>query len=416
MENKGGFGLSNKQYDFLMSDLSRITILYGSVRSGKTFISLLKFALWVGEQDKHSEFIMVGRTITALKRNCFNLLTELVGENNFTFNLSQKKAELFGRTVWLEGASDSRAEGKIRGLTLTASYIDEATLIPRDFFDMLLSRLSVKNAKMICTTNPDQESHWLKTDFIDNPDLDKKIWHFTMDDNDFLDPDYKEQIKKEYKGVFYKMFVEGNFCTAEGLIFRYFADNPEPYIFDNTYSNTYSKIVIGIDFGGNGSMTTFCATGYANGYDKLYVLEEDSLPITQEIDSKKICDKFIDFYRRILDNYGKVSYIFPDCASPTMINSLRTEARMHNLKWNIITGCHKNHINERPKTIDMLFNTGRLYINRNCKNTIKALSSLVWDDKKPDQPQDLNSGNINDIYDAFTYTFTSFSPYIEINK
>ena len=101
---------------------------------------------------------------------------------------------------------------------------------------------------------------------------------------------------------------------AEGIIFRYFADNPEPYLYTDAQLQEWfavrikqaqregrrkwlDKITIGIDFGGNGSMTTYVATGFIK-YHTLLPLEEDHLPVTQEVDSKRICDKFVEFYRR----------------------------------------------------------------------------------------------------------------------
>ena len=73
--------LSEKQKKFLKDDLHRINLLYGSVRSGKTWISLLKWAIWVGQQAQDKQFLMVGKTITTLKRNCLVLLEELIGDN-----------------------------------------------------------------------------------------------------------------------------------------------------------------------------------------------------------------------------------------------------------------------------------------------------------------------------------------------
>ena len=58
--------LSEKQKKFLKDDLRRINLLYGSVRSGKTWISLLKWAIWVGQQAQDKQFLMVGKTITTL--------------------------------------------------------------------------------------------------------------------------------------------------------------------------------------------------------------------------------------------------------------------------------------------------------------------------------------------------------------
>ena len=105
--------LNPKQVEFMLNEDKRINLLTGSVRSGKTYISLLKWAIFVGSMPESCEFLMTGKTVTSLKRNCLGLLQELVGDN-FTYTLSQKQGKLFGRTVWLEGANDDRAESKIR--------------------------------------------------------------------------------------------------------------------------------------------------------------------------------------------------------------------------------------------------------------------------------------------------------------
>ena len=146
--------------------LSRINLLEGAVRSGKTWISLIVFALWVAMQPKDAVFLMVGKTLTSLKRNCLDLLQSLVGEQNFTYNTGSKEARLFGRLVYLEGTNDARAEGKIRGMTLSGAYCDEITLFAEDFFAMLLSRLSMPGAKLFATTNPDSPQHWFAVKYI----------------------------------------------------------------------------------------------------------------------------------------------------------------------------------------------------------------------------------------------------------
>ena len=120
-------------------ELKRINLLEGSVRSGKTWISLVLWAMWVATCPKNAQFLMAAKTLTALERNNLNLLCELVGADNFSFSIQSKKGKLFGRCVYLEGAGDIRAENKIRGLTLTGAYIDELTLVDEEFFIPLYS-------------------------------------------------------------------------------------------------------------------------------------------------------------------------------------------------------------------------------------------------------------------------------------
>ena len=124
---------------FKNGGLKRINILEGSVRSGKTYISLIIWALFVACGEKNASYLMCAKTLTGLRRNVLDTLENLVGSANFSYSVSKKEGTLFGRKVYLEGASDSRAEGKIRGLTLSGAYCDEITLFSEDFFAMLLS-------------------------------------------------------------------------------------------------------------------------------------------------------------------------------------------------------------------------------------------------------------------------------------
>lgn len=203
--------------------LRRLNILEGSVSSGKTWISLVLWAFWVATMPQDKLYLMCGKSLTTLKRNCLIPLEELVGSSNFTFSLAAKEGYLFGRRMLLEGGNDARSESKIRGLTLQGAYCDELTLFPRDFFVMLLSRLRVPGAKLIATTNPDSPQHWLKTEYIDREtDLDLLDMRFTLDDNTTLDPDYVDSIKAEYTGVFYDRFIRGEWCLAEGRIYSQF--------------------------------------------------------------------------------------------------------------------------------------------------------------------------------------------------
>ena len=148
----GKVTFTKKQNDlmrlFKRNKLPRLTVLQGSVRSGKTWISLILWALWVASRPRDYLYMMTAKSLQTLKRNCLLPLQELIGERNFTFSLSAKEGVLFGRKIMLEGANDARSENKIRGITLGGAYCDELTLFPEDFFVMLLSRLSAPGAKL----------------------------------------------------------------------------------------------------------------------------------------------------------------------------------------------------------------------------------------------------------------------------
>lgn len=203
--------------------LKRINLLEGSVRSGKTWISLVLWAVWVGSMPEGGSYLMSAKTLTSLRRNCLEPLVEILGEQHFSYSLPAKEGRLFGRRIYLEGASDARAEGKIRGLTLDGAYCDELTLFAEEFFTMLLSRLSKPGAKLFATTNPDSPNHWLYQDYIQRRDeLNMLVESYTIDDNDRLDPEYVAALKREYTGVFYDRYILGLWRQAEGLVYPMF--------------------------------------------------------------------------------------------------------------------------------------------------------------------------------------------------
>ncbi len=370
--------LSEKQKNFLISPLHRINLLYGSVRSGKTWISLLKWAIWVGQQPVTQEFLMVGKTITTLKRNCLGLLEALIGDN-ITYSISQKKALIFGRTVWLEGANDERSESKIRGMTLKGVYVDELTQIPQDFYLMALSRLSEKGAVFLATTNPDHPKHYVKTEIIDNDNLDKQIIKFLLDDNIFLDEDYKINLKKEYTGVYYSRFIEGNFVRAEGVVFRDFADNTENYLIDKKdLPSRYKWVCSAYDLGGNKSnFALVCTAEGADGV--IYVLRTKAI-YPEDLDLADVERECIEFIKGVEKDYGvRVEGCYVDDNYYTTVNSL------NNWRYIFDTASHIKSImplEDRPLFLSKLMAQGRFkLVDGECDALIEELQNAVYDER-----------------------------------
>ena len=383
------------------NELHRLNLLDGSVRSGKTYISLLMFALEVAKRDYDAKFIMVGRTMTTLKRNCLELLQELVGDYNFSFSTSSKEAVLFGRKIYLEGADNVLSEDKIRGMTLAGAYCDEITLLDEDFFRMLLSRLSVPKAFLLGTTNPDNPTHWLMRDYINRKDeIDLLHITYLIDDNTFLDPDYVAKIKTEYVGVFYDRFILGKWTAAQGVIYPTFANNPEKFIIDYIDPKEIMYATIGIDFGGNGSAHAFVLNGLTKGFKEVITLDEWYLK--KEISPGELEDEFVKFVRNAKSKY-KVFCVYPDNAETTLIRGLRTRAAKDRLGVEVIKS-KKGPIIDRIRFYNLLMSRGRYKVLRHCEHLIKAYKTTEWN-SKTDKTERLDNGTFEiDVLDACEYS------------
>lgn len=400
--------LSQKQKEFLLSPLHRINLLYGSVRSGKTWISLLRWALWIGQQPPGSQFLMVGKTITTLDRNCLRLLKDLIGDH-LSYSTHAKIAYVFNRLVWLEGANDERAEKNIRGTTLKGCYIDELTQIPQGFYMMILSRLSERGACLIATTNPDAPSHYVKTEIIDNADIDAKCVKFLLDDNVFLDEEYKRNIKREYKGVYYDRFILGEFVRAEGVVFRDFADNPTAYEIEKAdLPRSFQSVGVGYDLGGNKSAFALVATGVSG--NRVYVLrsveiQADELRLA---DVEKAGAEFIEGVER---DFGcRVRSCYVDDNYYTTVNSLNdwrpifdTASRIKSIMplW------------DRPLLLSKLMAAGNFrYVRGECDPLVEQLRNAVFDDKS-EKAIICDDGSMRiDEIDAFFYSIADDYQYL----
>ena len=200
-----------------------INILEGAVRSGKTWCLHPK-ALYCCAYNVGGRKLFTGVSKQSVYNNVLTDLFDLVGPRNYRYNRNTGQLRLYG-TDWLViGAKDEGSERYVRGLTVGIALCDELSLMPRSFFQMLLTRMSPEGARLYGTTNPDSPYHWLKTDYLDNADLRAKnlLWsdHFTMADNPNLSPGFLEAQKRLYRGFFHKRFIEGLWVIAEGAIYK----------------------------------------------------------------------------------------------------------------------------------------------------------------------------------------------------
>ena len=336
----------------------------------------------------------------------------------------------------VSGGGKDGDEKLIKGNTYGMAYVTEANECHQKFLKEVFDRtLSSTDRKIFHDLNPKEEEHWYYTEILkfheeqqaNDENYGYNYGHFTLVDNMSLSDEKIRTVLKTYqKGtVWYKRDIKGERAVAEGIIFRKFAENDVPYLCDDSilgYDRNGnlmprpSLVVIGIDFGGNGSMTTMVCSLYFRGYHFIYPVEEEFLELSKDIDADKICNKYIEFYKRCSEKYERVDWTFPDSASTTMINSLRSAAKKNGLRYDNIAGCKKNEISERPRTVDMLLNTGRMKIHERCSRLRKAIKTLKWDEKTPNIPEDKNIGNCNDWWDALCYTMLNFIQYIDLDR
>ncbi len=383
-----------KQREFLKAPLHRINILEGSVRSGKTFVSLFAWSNFVALMPADAEFIMVGKTLTSLKRNILELLLKIVGEKNFHYSMGQKEGRLWGRKIYLEGANDERSEGKIRGMTLSGAYCDEITLWAQSFWAMLLSRLSEHNAKLIGTTNPDNPFHWLYTEYLDRPEVNIYNPHFTIYDNTFLDQNYVKSLEQEYVGMYYRRFILGQRVAANGIIYDMFSEDKNVYTelpIDMVHRRY--KRYISIDYGTTNPCVFLEIIDDCQGHfyvDREYYFDSNAKnTMRQKEDVEYVADL--------------KAFIKQDNLQSVLVDPTATSFKIAARKRGIRTKDADNDVLNGIRLVSSLFAQGKLLINKRCVNLRKELGSYVWDSKKSETGEEAPVKKFDHACDALRY-------------
>jgi PBSX family phage terminase large subunit len=434
---------SDKHKNYIKTALNyKQSVAEGAVRSGKTIDHCIIFSMYL-ETCEDKIHLASGSSLPNAKLNigdCNGFGLEHIFRGRCRWGKYKSNEALFVQTktgekiVIFTGGGKSDSYKSILGNSYggwIATEINEHY----DCDDSRTSFIKVAMARQIASVHP--FTLWDLNPSNPNADIYKNYidkfmgldWyryeHFNIFDNATMSQERIEEIQNKYdmNSVWYKRDILGERMVAEGLVFPYFANDCKPYLFKYQHlkekmkeqGKRFSHLIIGVDFGDNGSKYSWHLTGFTNDWDYMWALDEGDMAKSNSIDATKFCKAFVRFYKRCIECYGYVEWIFPDSASNTLINTLRAYFYAEGLDGSIIAPVKKNELTDRPITVDILLVTGRLKIEEHCKNLINALSELVWDEKE-DIPKDENVNNINDDWDSFCYTFITHSGYIDLRR
>lgn len=376
------FDLSPHQLTSLKESTARINLWEGSVRSGKTIASLIRWVMYVCNSHVRGELIVVSRTRGSAARNVFAPLMDptLFGEwsKHISYTAGADTAYIFGRKVWVLGSSDVRSENVLRGLTCAGAYVDEATLLREDFFTQLLNRLW-EGAKLFATTNPDNPAHWLKVKFLDRlaqlPDW--ATWKFVLTDNPALSAERIAAIKRENVGLYYKRNVLGLWVAAEGAIYPMW--DPDTMVTQwDKMPDMWRIYGTGIDYG---TTNATAALMLGLGIDrKLYLLDEwrhDSrttqITLT-DADISKTLKRWMPQQHTAQITDLKPEYVAVDPSAASL------KAQMWRDEIDGIVNAD-NDVAYGIRTLASLMGANEFRVSDRCQGFITEAPGYAWDDK-----------------------------------
>lgn len=398
--------LSAKQIHYLAHSTKRVNLAEGSIRSGKTYTSLVRWLTYIAtDAPTQGALVMVGQSRDSLYRNVFEPLENDPALSAFSSQIHYRQgaptARILGRTVHIVGATDAKAEPRIRGMTVAGAYVDELTTLPHDFFKQLLGRMSVTGACLFATTNPDSPGHWLRTEYMDRlselPDWCS--WHFTMDDNPGLTDDYKASLKREYKGLWYRRFINGEWVAAEGAVYETF-DNERHVLKALDLPAMDQVLMVGVDYGTNhatrGYLLGLGQHPHKPGAQALFLLSEWAPGRTTVGKHAKLLETWLA--EQPQEPWRSPRWIAVDPAAAVF----REELREGPLRSRVMKA--HNAVLSGIQVVDSLLASDHLFISDQCAHLIKALPGYRWDEAASKRGETRPLKVDDDEVDAMRYT------------
>ncbi len=210
------------------------------------------------------------------------------------------------------------------------------------------------------------------------------VLKFLIDDNPFLDPEYVENLKREYTGVFYDRFIRGLWVVAEGLIYPEAAEGK--YTVPDDPQRKYTQYHISIDYG-TLNPCSMGLWGLSGGvwyrFKEYYHSGRDT--------SRQLTDE--EYYDELAALAGglPIRAVIVDPSAASFIATIRRHGKYHVRQAD-------NAVLDGIRNTAAAMQSGKVRICENCTNTLAEFASYRWDEKAAeDKPIKENDHAMDDI-------------------
>lgn len=380
-----GYSLSQKQNEYIRDASSRWNLKIGAVRSGKSFVDVAHVILdrILSVAKLPGLIVILGVSKETIERNVLQPMRELYTDRIVGSINSRNIAFICGQPVYCLGAEKISQVSKIQGSSIKYCYGDEIAKWNREVFYMLQSRLDKPYSCFDGSCNPESPGHWLK-EFIDREDLDAYIQHYTIFDNPFLDPEFVENLCKEYEGtVYYNRYILGEWALAEGLIYPKYQDA----ICEIPEGSVALDHELSIDYG---TMNAFAALLWEkhrtiDGFvwwlkDIYYYSGRDTGVQKTDAEYGRDLDKFIEPIMKEREYQTKAQGM-PFRKIRTVIDPSAASfiALLHKNPWYRVMAADNTVMDGIMETQRAIY-MGRIKVAPNCKEWITEAQGYVWDE------------------------------------
>ena len=374
--------ISEKQLKILAFPYTKYEAIIcdGAIRSGKSSIMMWAFVKWGMMNFDGQRFAICGKSVDSCIKNVIQpfLAMSLARE---TYRLRWRRIDKVlevqnGNTTNLFevfGGKDESSFALIQGRTLAGVLLDEVALQPRSFVEQALARCSVSGSQ-----------EWIK-----QTERHKALHlHFLLEDNPALDPEIVERYKNTYAGVFYRRYILGEWCVADGLVYPMF-DKTKHIATEQHSGGVY---YISIDYG-TLNPTAMGLWQLRNG--KAVMLKEYYYDGRKQ-KRQKTDEEYADDLEAFAEGY-QIERVIVDPSAASFKETLRRRGKFAVMDAN-------NAVLDGIRLTGSLLLAGRILFDASCENTFDEFGSYCWDEKKETDAVVKESDHAMDMIRYFAYT------------
>lgn len=373
--------------DCIRTENPKILICSGAKRAGKTFVLNFAFLGHIAKfEGQGLSFIIGGATQASIRRNILDDMEQILGKE---LKLDKSNAvKIFGNKVYCFDGANADAWKKARGFTSAGALLNEATALHDTFIKEVISRCSYRDSRVFMDTNPENPAHTVKTDYIDKDGqkldsgrINIRAFHFTLYDNDKLDPEYVESIVKATpSGMFTDRDIFGCWVAAEGVVYKDFNKDIHYITKEKLKQVNMVSYFAGVDWGYEhyGAIVLIGKDDKGNCY-----LIEEYAAQHEEI------EYWVDIAKGIKARYGNI-FFYCDSARPEHVYRFRHEGlRARYADKAVLSGI---------EVVAKGFKQKKLYIVDTVERFKEEIYMYVWNEKTGEPVKQLD-----DVLDALRY-------------
>lgn len=276
------------------------------------------------------------------------------------WNRTSKQLTLINDSkILFRSANDrSQIEGLV-GPSLSFAWIDEASLIHKFVWSIMVGRLrEIEDAQMWITTTPKGEN-WIY-DIIGQEGVEhiEKVSTF---DNPYTPNAYKDDLKKRYTGQFYDQNVLGKFVHFRDIVYSMFNETKHTFVDTAKIVELPYEVIYGVDWGYKHPAVIEVIINKGDTYYVVDETYESGIYIEDKDESKSI----VHILKRYYEKYGR-GRVYCDPSQPAYIETLKRN-NIDALKGN-------NDVQPGIQRVMYLFNNNQLFIHQyKCRGLLSEI-------------------------------------------